>query len=149
MPDTFPFGSGPRQRRVAAALLITGLLALPIGASAAPWRSHLTLPAGDEVLLRTQGRALRPAGSRAEIDLPVRVRFAAPLATPGGPVAMADARLRILCKGGTVSTTAVAPRTAAGRAFVARDRKAATAAARAALAQVLSMPAVVDSLCRR
>lgn len=148
MPVTTTTHSGPRLHR-RAATLCTVLLVLSTSAWAAPWRSHVTLPSGDEVQLRTQGRALRPAGSRAEIDLPVRVRFSAPVASPVGPVALADARLRVHCKEGTVSASAVVPRRDGGRTFATKGHKAAVAAARAPLLQVVSAPSFVDSLCRR
>ncbi len=146
---SFPTGTGLPQRAGAGAFFIMVLLSLSSGASAAPWRSHLTLPSGDEVLLRTSGRALQSAGSRAEIDLPARVRFARPVDSPGGPVALVDAKVRILCKGGTVTAAAMKPRRADEQLLAAKDRKAAASAIQAPLLKVLSTPAVIDSLCQR
>lgn len=149
MPHTAPAFRRPKLHGVAGALSLLLMLAASSTAWAAPWRSHLTLPSGDEVLLRTQGRAVQPAGSRAELDVPVRLRFAAPLDVPGGPVAMADAKLRILCKGGSVTASALKPRLADGKLVPEKYRKAAAAATRKSLLDGLSNAAVVDSLCQR
>jgi hypothetical protein len=69
-------------RHLACTGLFLGVLGLVSAASAAPWRNHLTLPSGDEVKLRTEGLRVQASGSRGEIDVPVRVRFAKPLSTP-------------------------------------------------------------------
>jgi hypothetical protein len=138
----------PWQRRLAGALLCLGLLGLSAGAGAAPWRTHLKLPSGDEVQLRTGGLRVQPSGSRGEIDLPVRVRFAKPVDGPAGPVDMADAKVRIMCKEGTVSATDVKPRHADEGLLATKDRKAAVSATNGPLLQVLSTPAVIDSLCK-
>lgn len=133
------------QRCCGCALLTLGLLGLSAPASAAPWRNHITLPSGDEVELRTGGLRVQPSDSRGEIDLPVRVRFAKPV---DGPVDMADAKVRTLCKAGTVSATAIKPLHADEKPLATRDLKATASAARAPLLQVLSAPAVLDSLCK-
>ena len=124
MPHLRPTHPAPWRRRIAGASLCLGLLGMSAPASAAPWRSHVTLPSGDEVQLRTGGLRVQPSGSRGEIDLPMQVRFAKPVDSPAGSVDMADAKVRILCKEGTVSAT------------------------RAPLLQALSAPAVIDSLCK-
>ena len=138
-------GFPPITPRLSAVLLALAGAA----AQAAPWSPYVTLPSGDEVLLSKQGRATLPAGSRAEVDVPVRLRFANPVTSPVGPVPMAEAKLRVICKDGSVSVAAVQPRTAEGKAFAAKDRKAAAAAVSGALKQALSAPAFVDKLCRR
>lgn len=148
MPQPFIVGPTLWQRRCGFALLTLGLLGLSANACAAPWRSHLTLPTGDEVQLRTGGLRVQPSGSRGEIDLPVRVRFAKPVDSPAGPVDMADAKVRILCKEGTVSATAIKPRHADEKLLAAKDLKATVTATHAPLLQVLSAPAVVESLCK-
>lgn len=142
-----PTGSGLALRAGAGAFVSMLLMSLSPGASAAPWRSHLTLPSGDEVLLRTSGRALQPSGSRTEIDLPARVRFAQPVDSPGGPVALVDAKVRILCKGDTVTAAALKPRRADEQLVAAKYRKAAVTASQAPLLKVLSTPEVIGSLC--
>lgn len=148
MPQPLPIQPALWRRRCGCALLMLGLLGLSAPASAAPWRSYVTLPSGDEVQLRTGGLRVKPSGSRGEIDLPVRVRFAKPVAGPAGPVDMADAQVRILCKEGTVSAMAIKPRHADEKLLATKDRKAAASATRAPLLQVLSAPAVLDSLCK-
>jgi len=148
MPHLHPTHPAPWQRRIAGASLCLGLLGLSAPASAAPWRSHVTLPSGDEVQLRTGGLRVKPSGSRGEIDLPVRVRFAKPVDSPAGPVDMADAKVRILCKEGTVSATAIKPRHADEKLLATKDLKAAASATSGPLLQVLSAPAVADSLCK-
>lgn len=135
----------PIKPRLAAALFsLASATAL-----AAPWTAYVTLPSGDEVLLSRQGRATQPAGSRAEVDVPVRVRFATPVQSPVGPVPAAEARLRVICKDGSVTTTAVVPRAHGDRPFAAKDRRAAATAAGAPLEHALSAPAFVEKLCRR
>lgn len=124
------------------------LLAWPQDALAAPWRSYVTLPAGDEVMVRTQGRSLRPSGSRAEVDLPVRVRFAAPVASPVGPLAMSHATVRVLCKDRSVTANQVAVLTVDGKALATKDRLAAVKAVRASLDLALSSPAFIDKVCQ-
>jgi len=131
-------------RRACTAAL---LLALPVGAGAAPWRDHVTLPSGDVVQVRTEGRALKPSGSRAEVDLPVRLRFATPVPTPVGPVALADATVRVLCQERSVSAKTVVPRNAAAGAFVAKDRKVALLAVQAPLQAALNAPAFTGVIC--
>jgi hypothetical protein len=147
MPQPFIVGPALWRRTCGYALLTLSLLGLSASANAAPWRSHFTLPSGDEVQLRTGGLRVKPSGSRGEIDLPVRVRFAKPVDGPAGPVDMVDAKVRMLCKEGTVSASAVRPRHADGKLLATKDFRAAASAARTPLLQVLSSPAVVDSLC--
>jgi hypothetical protein len=130
-------------------VFLLGLLSMAPSAHAAPWHNHLTLPSGDEVQLRTEGRRVQPAGSRGEIDLPVRVRFATPVDSPAGSVVMADAKVRLICKDGTVSATAIKPRDANQKLVATKEGKTAANATRAALMQVLAAQAVIDSLCRR
>lgn len=125
------------------------LLAWPMSAAAAPWRTYVVAPAGDEVMVRTKGRALRPSGSRGEVDLPVRVRFSAPLASPVGPVAMADVTVRVLCTSRSMTANRVAVRTADGKAFAIRDRQAAVKAVRSSVDQTLSAPVFIDKVCQR
>ncbi len=124
------------------------LLAWPQSASAAPWRSFVTVPAGHEVLVRTDGRALRPSGSRGEVDLPVRVRFAAPVTTAVGPVEWVDATVRVLCQSRSVTAQRVAVRTADGKAFATKDRRTAAGAVRSPLDQVLAAPTFIDQVCK-
>lgn len=148
MRFTFSRTTPKWPRQLACAGLFLGQLGLASGASAAPWRSHLTLPSGDEVKLRTEGLRVQPSGSRGEIDVPVRVHFAKPVASPAGPVDLADAKLRILCKDGAVSLSAIKPRHADTKPLSTKDQKAAVDATRGPLLQVLSTPALVDSLCK-
>ena len=148
MPPPFPVKPAFWQHRCGCALLMLGLLGLSARAGAAPWRSHLTLPSGDEVQLRTGGLRVQPSGSRGEINLPVRVRFAAPVDSPAGPVDIADAKVRVLCKEGSVSATAIKPRHADNKLLAAKDLKATVNATRAPLLQVLSALALVESLCK-
>ena len=145
MPHSPHLEPGSWQHRGGCALLMLGLLGLSASAIAAPWHSHVTLPSGDEVQLRTSGLRVKPSGSRGEIDLPVRLRFATPVSGPAGPIDMADAKVRVVCKEGTVSAAAIKPRHADGKLLATRDLKAAASAARAPLLAVLSTPAVIDS----
>lgn len=139
----------PWQRPICSALLCLGLLGLTASAGAAPWRSHITLPSGDELLLRTGGLRIQPSGSRGEIDLPVRVRFAKPVDSPAGPVDLVDAKARLICADGTASASAIKPRHADGKLLAAKNRNLAVTAVRAPLQAVLSTPAVFESLCKR
>ena len=137
------------QRPICSALLALGLLGLSASAGAAPWRSHITLPSGDEVLLRTGGLRIQPSGSRGEIDLPVRVRFAKPVDSPAGPVDLVDAKARLICADGTASVGAIKPRHADGKSLAAKNRNLAVTAVRVPLQAVLSTSAVIESLCKR
>jgi hypothetical protein len=118
------------------------------GAWAAAWYSYLTLPSGDEVLLNKQGRALQATGSRAEIDVPLRVRFAVPVASPVGPVHMAGANVIIQCIGRQVTSGKVVPRTAQGKSFASKSRAAAAEAAGEPFKQALSDPVLLDAICK-
>lgn len=124
------------------------LMAWPMSATAAPWRTYVLAPAGDEVMVRTKGRALRPSGSRGEVDLPVRVRFAVPVASPVGPVAMADVTVRVLCTSRSMTASHVTARTAEGKAFTVKDRQAAVKAVRSSIDQTLSAPVFIDKVCQ-
>jgi hypothetical protein len=137
------------QRHIGSALLSIGLLGLPASVGAAPWRSHVTLPSGDEVMLRTGGLRIQPSGSRGEIDLPVRVRFATPVDSPAGPVDLVDAKARFMCADGTTSASAIKPRHANGKAVAAKNLQLAVTSVRVPLLAVLSTPAVIESLCKR
>jgi hypothetical protein len=137
------------QRPICSALLFLGLLGMSAIAVAAPWRSHIVLPSGDEVLLRTGGLRIQPSGSRGEIDLPVRVRFAKAVDSPSGPVDLVDAKARLICADGTASASAIKPRHADGKSLAAKNRNLAVTAVRAPLQAVLSTPAVFESLCKR
>jgi len=139
----------PWQHPICSALLSLGLLGLTASADAAPWRSHLVLPSGDELLLRTAGLRIQPSGSRGEIDLPVRVLFAKAVDSPAGPVDLVNAKARLICADSTASASAIKPRHADGKSLAAKNRKLAVTAVDAPLQAVLSAPAVFESLCKR
>jgi len=78
------------------------------------------------------------------VAAPLRLR----LADAGHARSVGQCQLRILCKKGTVSATAIKPRHGDGKPLATKDLKATASATRAPLLQVLSAPAVCDGLCK-